>query len=71
MCKDFHFTILVQQGSSENDGRSDVNDRFGFKIVSNCCYPNSSHTNCGHFVKLNNFIIIPIPMYKCTSVLVY
>ena len=27
----------VKQGSSENDGRSDVNDRFEFKIVSNCC----------------------------------
>ena len=27
-----------KQGSSENDGRSDVYDRSDFKVISNCCY---------------------------------
>ena len=45
-----HFT----QGSSENDGRSDVYDHLEFKIVSNCCYPNCSRTYCGHFVNLGD-----------------
>ena len=44
----------LKQGSSENDGRSDVYDRLNIKIVANCCYPNCSHTNCGHFVNLGN-----------------
>ena len=44
-----------KQGSSENDGRSDVNNRLEFKIVSYCCYPKCCRTNCGHFVDLGNF----------------
>ena len=43
--------VVYKQGSSENDGRSDVIDRFGFKIVSNCCYNNCCRTNCSHFIK--------------------
>ena len=39
----------VKQGSSENDGRSDVYDRSEFKVISNCCYTNCCRTNCGHF----------------------
>ena len=27
----------IQQGYSENDGRSDVYDRSEFKVISNCC----------------------------------
>ena len=45
---------VKKQGSSENDGRSDVYDHLEFKIVSNCCYLNCSRTNCGHFVNLGN-----------------
>ena len=45
---------FIEQGSSENDGRSDVYDHLELKIVSYCCYPNCSHTNCGHFVNLGN-----------------
>ena len=41
----------LKQGSSENDGRSDVYDRSEFKVVSNCCYSNCGHANCGNFEK--------------------
>ena len=51
-----------QQGSSENDGRSKVYGRLKFKIVSSCCYPNCSRTNCGHFVNLGN-----LPKFFWTS----
>ena len=27
----------LKQGSSENDGRSDVYDRLYLKVISNCC----------------------------------
>ena len=43
----FSTADVRKQGSSENDGRSDVDDRSEFKVVSNCCYPNCSYTNCG------------------------
>ena len=38
-----------KQGSSENDGRSDVYDHSEFKVISTCCYNNCCRTNCGHF----------------------
>ena len=38
----------VKQGSSENDGRSDVYDRLEFMVISNCCYNNCCRTNCVH-----------------------
>ena len=38
-----------KQGSSENDGWSDVYDHLEFKIISNCCYPNCCPTNCSNF----------------------
>ena len=38
-----------KQGSSENDGRSNVYDCSEFKVISNCCYTNCCRTNCGHF----------------------
>ena len=41
--------FLHEQGSSENDGRSDVYDCSEFKVISNCCYNNCCHTNCSHF----------------------
>ena len=45
-----HKTILIiQQGSSEIDGRSNVYDRLEFKVISNCCYNNCCRTNCSHF----------------------
>ena len=40
---------LKKQGSSENDGRSDVYDRSEFKVISNCSYNNCCRTNCSHF----------------------
>ena len=39
----------LKQGSSENDGRSDVIDRSEFMVISNCCYNNCCRTNCSHF----------------------
>ena len=44
----------LKQGSSENDGRSDVYDCSEFKIVSNCGYPNRSRTYFGNFANLGN-----------------
>ena len=41
--------FLLQQGSSENDGRSEIYDRSEFKVISNCCYNNCCCTNCSHF----------------------
>ena len=38
-----------KQGSSEDDGISDVYDRSEFKVNSNCCYNNCCCTNCGNF----------------------
>ena len=32
--------ILSKQGSSENDGRSNVTDQFLFMIISKCCHTN-------------------------------
>ena len=43
--------VWLKQGSSENDGRSDVYDRSEFKVVSYWCYPNCGRANCGHFEK--------------------
>ena len=40
---------VVKQGSSENDGRSNVYDRLEFKVTSNCCYSNCCCTNCSYF----------------------
>ena len=42
----------TEQGSSENDGRSDVYDRSEFKVISNCCYNNCCRTNCSHFTRV-------------------
>ena len=42
---------IDKQGSSENDGRSDVYDRPEFKVLSNCCYPNCCQSNCSNFEK--------------------
>ena len=48
--KDLYIALLwLQQGSSENDGRSDVYDRSEFKVISSCCYNNCCRTNCSHF----------------------
>ena len=44
-----------KQGSVENDGRSNIDDRSEFKIVSDCCYLNCCHADCGNFEKLGNF----------------
>ena len=40
-----------KQGSSEKDGRYNVNDCSEFKIVSNCFYPECCCTNFITFVK--------------------
>ena len=45
--------FLHKQGSSENDGRSDVHYCSEFKVFSNCsytncCYPNFCHSNFSH-----------------------
>ena len=44
------FLPANEQGSSENDGRSDVYDRLEFKVISNCCNNNCFCTNCRHFI---------------------
>ena len=41
--------LWMKQGSSDNDGRSDVYDRLEDKVISNCCYNNCCRTNCSHF----------------------
>ena len=38
--------FLHKQGSSENDGISDVHDYSEFKVLSNCCYTNCCYPNC-------------------------
>ena len=38
-----------KQGSSENDGRSDVYYCSEFKVISNYCYNNCCCTNCSDF----------------------
>ena len=65
--------FIYEQGSSENDGRSDVNDHLELRNVSNCCYPNCCRTNCSHFLKLGNFKIIEycVHGYKCKSIQVH
>ena len=37
------------QGSSENDGRSDVYDCLELKVTSNCCYNKCCRTNLPEF----------------------
>ena len=61
----------LQQGSWENDGISDVSEHLEFKIVSNCCYPNCSRTNCRHFGNLGNipefyWIYLSLPEFSWT-----
>ena len=46
--------LFREQGSSKNDGRSDVYDRSELLVISsccytNCCYPICCHTKCGNF----------------------
>ena len=50
---------LNKQGSSENDGRSDVFYCSEFKVISNCCYTNCCRTNCG-----NCYLYLP----ECTCI---
>ena len=54
-----HCTLntLQKQGSSENDGISDVYDRSEFKVISNCCYTNCCRTNFGYFTC--NYLNLP------------
>ena len=40
---------VSQQGSSENDGRSDVYTRSELKVISNCSFNNCCCTNCSNF----------------------
>ena len=46
---EYFIWVHQQQGSSENDGRSNVYDRLEFMVISNCCYNNCCCTNCSHF----------------------
>ena len=41
--------IHNKQGSSENDGRSNVYNRSELKVISNCYYTNCCRTTCGNF----------------------
>ena len=60
--------MLFKQGSSENDGRSDVFDRSEFKVISNCCYNNCCRTNCSSFtcvyLNLSEFTWISLNLPK-------
>ena len=56
----------MEQGFSENDGRSDVYDLLEFKIVSNCCYVNCCQTKCNHFVNLSDVPSIRTATLKMT-----
>ena len=38
-------SLVMKQGSSENDGRSNVYDRSEFKVIYNWCYPNCCLVN--------------------------
>ena len=54
-----------KQGSSENDGRSDVTDCSEFMVISNCCYNNCCRTNCSHFYLYlpeytKNYLNVPV-----------
>ena len=40
--------IVNKQGSSENDGISNVYDSSELKVISNCCYTNCCFPNCCH-----------------------
>ena len=59
--------FTIKQGSSENDGRSDVYDHSEFKVISNWCYTNCCRNNCGHFTCIYlNFTWIYLYLPKFT-----